>query len=181
VINYYVALKSHRFVVLTGPRNVDKLSLAQGVAQAIVGQSSYRWSWFEAHPWWSTHTGTPGHYAFVHARFNALRMNDVIGLADEDEKTELPFLVGIKHMSPAEIECYYHDLPRGLLWRPDASTVRVHLPTNLFVTGTFDADREGSAALSVGLSSPYTAVVHIEHDAPTVPDGGPDTTWPRTD
>jgi hypothetical protein len=181
VINYYVALKSHRFIVLAGPRDVDKIGLAQGVAQAIVGQSSYQWSWFEAHPWWSTQTGTPGHYATVHARFNALRMDDLIGLAREGERTGLPFFVGIKHMSPAEIECYFHDLPRGLLWRPDASTVRVHLPTNLFVTGTVDADREGFAALSVDLSSPYAAVVHIEHDDPAVRDRGSDNTWSRTD
>jgi hypothetical protein len=181
VVNYYVALKSSRFVILTGPQDMDKMRLAQGVAQALVGQSSLQWSSFEAHPWWSTHTGHPGHFAIVHARFNAVKVSDLIEFASGGEKQELPFFVGIQRMSRAEIECYFRDLPRGLLWQADASTVPVRLPSNLFVTGTFDVDKVGSAALSGDAISLYAAVVHIEHDDLAVPEGGRDTTWQRAD
>jgi hypothetical protein len=179
VINYYVTLKSKRFVILTGPHEVDKMGLAQGVAQALVGQSGIQWSCFDAHPWWSTNTGTPAHFAMVHARFNALRMSDLIEFASEGEKKGIPFFVGIKRMSRAEIEGYFYDLPRGLLWQADASMIPVRLPNNLHIIGTFDVDRKGSVALSVDVSSPYAAVVHIACDDLTTGEKERDMTWAR--
>ena len=50
VVNYYVVLKSKRFVILTGLHDVDRMHLAQGVAEALVGESTFQWSCFQAHP-----------------------------------------------------------------------------------------------------------------------------------
>jgi hypothetical protein len=108
-------------------------------------------------------------------------MSDLIEFASEGEKLRLPFFVGIRRMSRAEIECYFHDLPRGLLWQADASTVFVRLPSNLFVTGTFDTDKRGSIALSRDVSSRRAAVVHIKHNDLAAPAGERDITWPKAD
>jgi hypothetical protein len=179
VVNHYVTLKSKRFVILAGPHDVDRMRLAQGVAEALVGKSTFQWSCFQAHPWWSTHTGYPSHFATAHARFNALKLSDLIEIASEDGKEGLPFFVGVKRMSLAEVECYFHDLPRGLLWRADASTVRVHLPDNLFVIGTLDVD-ENNSAWSQDVSR-YTAVVHIGHDDLAFPERRRNIAWPKAD
>ena len=180
VINYYVTLKSKRFVVLAGPHDVDKMPLAQGVAEGLVGRPSFQWSCFQAHPWWSTHTGYPGQYAIAHAHFNALKMSDLIELALEGEREGLPFFVGVKRLSRAEVECYFHDLPRGLLWRADASTARIHLPDNLWVTGTLDLDEEDGSDWSQDVSR-YTAVVHIGHDDLAPPERRHDVARPDAD
>jgi hypothetical protein len=143
VVNYYVALKSTRFVILAGPDDVDKMRLAQEVAEALVGRSSLRWSCFQAHPWWATQTGAPDYFALAHARFNTLKLIDLIAMALGDEAQGTPFFAGIRRLSPAEMVCYFADLPRGYLWRADASTLRVRLPGNLFVTGTLDVGEDG--------------------------------------
>ena len=180
VVNYYVVLKSKRFVILTGLHDVDRMHLAQGVAEALVGESTFQWSCFEAHPWWSTHTGHPGHFAIAHARFNALKLSDLIEFASEDEKKGLPFFVGVRRMSRAEVACYFHDLPRGLLWCANASTVRVHLPDNLFVIGTLDVDEGHNSAWSQDVSR-YAAVVHIGHDDLAFAEKRRNTGWPNAD
>ena len=74
----------------------------------------------------------------IHARFNIVKLLDCIEAALAVEAMELPFFVGIERMSPAEVVCYFHDLPRGLFWQADASTVRIYPPKNLYITGTLD-------------------------------------------
>lgn len=54
VVNYYVALKTKHLVVLAGPPDVDKMCLAQGLAEILVGWPSLQWCLFKAHPWWTT-------------------------------------------------------------------------------------------------------------------------------
>lgn len=176
VVNYYVTLKSKRFVVLAGPPDVDKISLAQGVAEALVGTSSFQWSCFQAHPWWSTHTGDPRHFAMAHARFNALKMNDLIELALQHESQQRPFLLGVKRMSRAEVACYFQDLPCGLLWRPDASAAHIRLPSNLFVTGTLDVEDDHRRIWSQDVS-PHAAVIRIRHDDLAFQETYRRTTW----
>lgn len=180
VVNYYVTLKGKRFVILVGPPDVDRMPLAQGIAKTLVGQPTFQWSRFQAHPWWSTHTGHPGYFAIAHARFNALKLSNLIELASENEKGRLPFFVGVERMSRAEVECYFHDLPRGLLWRADASTVCIHLPDNVWVTGTLDLDEENNFAWSRDVSH-YTAVVHVGHDDLVFPERRRNVVQPEAD
>lgn len=148
VVNYYVALKTRPFVIIAGPNDVDKMSLAQGFAEALVGRPSLQWCSLQAHPWWATHTGDASYLAVAHARFNALKLLDFVEAATAGEAAELTFFTGIERMSPAEVLCYFGDLPRGQLWRADGSTVRIHLPSNLYVTGTLETEHIGRPILS---------------------------------
>lgn len=148
VVNYYVALKSKPNVILAGPPDVDKMCLAQGLAEILVGQPSLQWCLFQAHPWWTTRTGAPGYFATAHERFNTVKLLDCIQAASTVEAMELPFFVGIERMSPAEVVCYFHDLPRGLLWQAHTSTLRIYLPNNLHITGTLDVEEESRPVLS---------------------------------
>lgn len=142
VVNYYVALKTKRCVVLAGPPDVDKMCLAQGLAEIVARQPGLHWCLFQAHPWWTTHSGSPGQFAVAHAQFNFLKLLDFIKLASASEAVGLPFFVGVERMSPAEVVCYFQDLPRGLVWRADASTLRIYLPENLYITGTLDVEED---------------------------------------
>ncbi|UCC61809.1 MAG: hypothetical protein JSV36_13545 [Anaerolineae bacterium] len=47
VVNYYVALKTKPFVILTGPPDVDKMCLAQGLyvlVQSVLPHVSSQWA-----------------------------------------------------------------------------------------------------------------------------------------
>ena len=169
VVNYYIALKTKHFVILAGPPDVDKMRLAQGLAEVLVGWPSLQWCLFQAHPWWTTHTGVPGRFAMVHARFNALKLLDSIEAAEASEAAGLPFFAGIGRMSPAEMVCYFQDLPRGLLWQADASTFRIHLPKNLYITGTLDVEEKDGLVLSQEVYR-HATVIQVErsHFAPSV-------------
>ena len=84
----------------------------------------------------------------AHSQFNAMKLLDSIEAAEASEAVGLPFLVGIERMSPAEMVCYFQDLPDGLLWQADGSTRRIHLPRNLYITGTLDVEEKDGLVLS---------------------------------
>lgn len=169
VVNYYVALKAKRFVILAGPGDVDKMCLAQGLTEILVGQLSQQRCLFQAHPWWVTRTRDPAHFAMAHAQFNALKLLDFIEAASHSEAEGLafPFFAGIERMSPAEVVCYFHDLPRGLLWQADASTVQVDLPKNLYITGTLNME-EGDGLVQIPEVDHYATIIRVDrrHFAP---------------
>lgn len=144
VVNYYVALKSTQFVIVAGPPEVDKTYLAQGVADILVGRPGLHWCTFQAHPWWTTRSRAPSGLAVAHAQFNNLKLTDSIEAALANDASGLPVFINIERMSPAEVACYFEDLPRGLLWQADASIRRIHLPENLYVTGTLDTGDEST-------------------------------------
>ncbi len=137
--DYYLALKARRFVILAGPPDVGKISLARRVAGAMVGRwSPLHWCSLQGHPWWASRTGRPARFAVAQAQLNYLRVLDFLGLAAGHEPLGLPCFLCFERISPAEAVSYFCDLPCGLLWRADASTLPIHLPRNLYVTGTFD-------------------------------------------
>ncbi len=152
LVNYYVALKATRFVILAGPPSLNKMCLARGSAEVLVGQSSKQWSLLQAHPWWVTRPGDPGHFAIAHARFCNLKLFDVIEEASAGEAAglPLPFFVGVERMSPAEALSYFHDLPKNRLWQPDGAVVQTYVPENLYVT--FSLDVEEKDGLAPGLA-----------------------------
>ena len=168
VVNYYIALKTKHFVILAGPPDVDKMRLAQGLAEILVGWPSLQWCLFQAHPWWTTHTGAPGDLAMAQARFNTLKMLDSIEAAEASEAVGSPFFVGIERMSPAEVVCYFQDLPRGLLWQADGSTHRIRLPKNLYITGTLDVEEKERPVLSQDVYR-HATIIQVErsHFAPS--------------
>ena len=165
VVNYYTALKTTRFVILAGPREADKESLAEGLARALVGYPSLQWSPVRAHAWWTSQTGSPRQMAEAHARFRTLKLHDFIEAASTSEMLELPFsfFASIKHMSPAEVVCYFEDLPRGRFWHADGSAVPIDLPTNLFITGTLNAEQDEMPDLSPEVHR-YATVIRLNPD-----------------
>lgn len=169
VVNYYVALKTKHFVILAGPHDVDKMGLAQGLAEILLGESSLQWCSFQAHPWWATRTGNPGRFAIAHTQFNTLKLLDFVEVASASEAARLhvPFFVGIRQISLAEVECYFNDLPRGLLCLADASTIRVDLPQNVYVTGTMDAKDGQSLVLSQEVRQATVVQVNRDHFVPS--------------
>jgi len=177
VVNYCVALKTKRFVILAGPPDVDKMALARGLAEVVVGWPSLQWCSFQAHPWWTTRTGVPGYFATAHAQFNNLKLLDAIEIARAIETMGLPFFVGIERMSPAEVVCYFQDLPRGLLWQADGSTRRIRLPKNLYITGTLDVEDENRLVPSPEVYC-SAAIIQVERNH-FVPSAVPRKTYQR--
>ncbi len=172
VVNYYIALKTKRFVILAGPGDLDKMSLARGLAEVVAGQPSLQWSLLQAHPWWVTGTGAPGDFAMAHARFSNLKLLDVIegALASEAAGLPLAFFVGVERMSPAEVLCYFCDLPNDRLWRADGSILYIRIPRNIYITGTLDVEEKcGIMSTTRGEHGPgITIQLRHEDVAPSV-------------
>lgn len=177
VVNYYIALKTKHFVILAGPPEVDKICLARGLAEILVGWPSLQWCLFQAHPWWTTQTSLPAYYAMAHERFNTVKLLDAIETAKAIEVMGLPFFVGIERMSPAEVVCYFQDLPRGLLWQADGSTRRIRLPNNLYITGTLDVEDKNGLVLSQEVYD-HATVIQLERNH-FAPSAGPRKTSQR--
>lgn len=182
LVNYYVALKTKRYVILAGPPTPDKMCLAQALAEVLVPQPSKQWSRLQAHPWWVTHSGDPGHLAVAHARFSNLKLLDAIADAAANLATghPSPFFVGLERMSPAEAVCYFDDLPKGLLWRPDGTVTRVPVPYNLYVTGTLDVE-ESSGSVPGGEEHRQAITIRLRHDEVRAPGRGRGESKPRPD
>jgi hypothetical protein len=72
-----------------------------------------------------------------------------------------PFFIGVERMSPAEIVCYFQDLPRGLLWRADGSAVQIDLPQNLSITGTLNVEEKDRLLLSQEVYR-YATVIQLD-------------------
>ncbi len=159
VLRYYCALMTRRFVILAGPAGRDKVSLARGVAEVLAGPSDSRWCLLRAHAWWTTRTGNAARFADLHARFSTLKVLAFIEEAGAAEAAQLSFFLCLEQMSPAEVLCYFDDLPRGILWQPDGSVSRVRLPGNLYVTGTIDLGQREQVFLP--RQRPAVAIVEI--------------------
>lgn len=73
--------------------------------------------------------------------------------------------------------CYFQDLPRGLLWQADASTLRIRLPKNLYIAGTLDVEDKDGLVLSQEVYR-YATIIQLErsHFAPSA---GPHKTSQR--
>ncbi len=174
VVNYYIALKTKHFVILAGSPEVDKESLAQGLGEALVGCPGLPWSLTEGHRWWMSDVEAPRQRAEADPRCSTLKLQTFLHAASTSESFGFPFsfLAGIKELSPAEVGCYFEDLPRGLSWRADGSTAHVHLPANLFVTGTLNTNGGRMPFLAPGVHR-HATVVHLG------PDQCPPTGRPR--
>lgn len=166
VVNYYVALKAKRFVILAGPADVNKMCLPQGLAETLA-RSRVHWSSLQAHPWWTTGTGASGYFALLHAQLNTLKLHDLIEAASAAEAAgpPTPFFVDLKQMSPAEVVCYFEDLPRGLLWLADGSSLQVQLPDNLFVTGSLEVEGRGDLVLGEEVHR-HATVIEVHEAGP---------------
>ena len=166
VINYYVALKAKRFVILAGPPDVNKMCLSRGLAETLA-RSRVQWSSLQAHPWWTTGTGAPGHFALLHAELNTLKLHDLIETASMAEAAGLPgpFFVDFQQMSPAEVVCYFEDLSRGLLWQTDGSSLQVQLPDNLFVTGILELEGRDDLVLGEEVHR-HATVIEVHETGP---------------
>jgi len=165
LINYYVALKTKRFVILAGSPTLNKMCLPQGLAEVLVPQPSKQWSLLQAHPWWVTRSGDPSHMAVAHARFSNLKLLDVIEEASASLAAGLqsPFFVGLERMSPAEAVCYFDDLPNNLLWRPDGGVAQIRVPHNLYVTGSLDMEEKDGLVPSQELHR-QAITIHLRHN-----------------
>ncbi len=147
VIDYYRALRTRNFVILAGPAGTDKAGLARTLAEKLVGQDNTQWSLFRAHPWWPLRpVQLP--YGELHDGFDTIRLFDLVELARAGQAVGMPFFAAVEQAGPAEVSCYFEDLPRGLIRRADGTLLRVDLPHNLYVTGLLDVEDGAPLGLS---------------------------------
>jgi len=163
---YYLSLKSKPFVILSGISGTGKTKIAQLFADYICQhdekdvEKRKRIAFVPVRPDWMDNKGLLGYFNMLDEQYHATRLLEL--LLDARESPETPFFVILDEMNIAKVEHYFSDFlsvlesrtpdnPEGeqitLHPLPEAETATgrkvpnaLHVPANIFFTGTVNID-----------------------------------------
>lgn len=173
VVDYYVSLKSHPFVILTGAEGQGKTELARLFAEAIVDTESPQYVLIQGGSWVAG-TGEGNYFHDLQTRFGSLRFIETLQEAAASASEGLVFFICLDELSPAEVEHYFTQL----LYTDGAGDKRLRLtgmppqahpvvPPNLYITATVNDAEQGYELSGAVLDSASP----IEFWAPGLPSG----------
>ena len=143
VANFYVTLKHRPMAILTGPAGTGKAVLVECLAKMLAGSGPQR-QVVPGHAWYAG--GPPANTALIgiHSRMITEKLLYVIEEASQPENAQQVFVVGLTHISPAELISFFTDIayqmPHNRIMRlGDAHlSTPVPFPPNLLLIGTMD-------------------------------------------
>lgn len=144
VRNYYVALKTKPFVILTGLSGTGKTRLTRLFAEALTGDNPDQYLLVPVRPDWTDPSALLGYYNIVSDRYISMPFLDRLRLAARPEMRERAVFICLDEMNLARVEHYFADLlsametPDGML--PLSETQSVRLNSNVFLTGSVNID-----------------------------------------
>lgn len=143
IIDYFVALKSSPFVVLFGASGQGKTELARLFAEALVSPFGDQTATVNLG---AAEDGSP--FVGLQQRFGWLRFMEFLELAAAPANAGRVFFLCLDDLSPRDVDAYFSLLvqhPGERAYRlalpgfPEQS--RPVVPSNVFLTGTLDAER----------------------------------------
>lgn len=143
--NFYVALKHRPMAILTGPAGTGKAVLVECLAKMLAGSSSgTQMQVVPGHAWYAG--GPPAHTALIgiHSRMITEKLLYVIEEASLPENAQQVFVVGLTHISPAELLSCFTDVACQMQHNQIMRIGDTHLsaplpfPPNLLLIGTMD-------------------------------------------
>lgn len=170
VSQYLLALQAKRFVIFTGISGTGKTQLAMAVAAYYAEDQQTNRAVVAVRPDWTDQRGLLGFYnpltrAYVTTPFLRFLLDAAaeVGLARREQRAPRPFFVVLDEMNLARVEYYFADFLSSLesgeaLALHDDETLeavgadgaqvavprRLHIPANLFFTGTVNVDETTS-------------------------------------
>jgi hypothetical protein len=147
VVDYYVALKTHQFVVLLGPEGHGKSELAHIFSQTLVGSQSDQTVSIQARPGRVGAGGEESFFTGLYERFSWIKFVEFLERAAAPENMGKPYFLCLEELSPLDVETYFTLLIQGdrpgehRLAMPGYPQARWPIvPPNLFICGTVNAD-----------------------------------------
>ncbi|GIV95762.1 MAG: hypothetical protein KatS3mg057_0419 [Herpetosiphonaceae bacterium] len=147
VVDYYIALKTQRFVILLGHEGKGKRHLAQTFAETLVGSNSDQLASIQVRPPQPGVGSKPGLFNDIYERFSWIKFVEFLERAAAPENSGKAYFLCLEDLSSFDIETYFE-----LFLRRDGSgQYRLALPgypperwpvvpSGLFICGTVNAD-----------------------------------------
>lgn len=144
VANFYVALKHRPLAILAGPSETGKAALVECLANFLTGSNNLQRQVVPGHAWYAG--GSPSNTFLVgmHARMITEKLLSVIEEASQPENAQQVFIMGLTHISPAELLSFFTEIAYQIQHKQLVRIGDVHLaepvlfPPNLLLIGTFD-------------------------------------------
>src|SRR3990172_1014131 len=110
VTNFYVALKHRAILVLAGPAGCGKAAFVNCLANHLVGGNGLRRQVLPGHGWYAGMS--PGNTLLMsmHSRLVTEKLLFMIEEALLDENAKQVFVVGLTHISPAELLSFFTEV-----------------------------------------------------------------------
>jgi len=147
VVNLYVALKSKPLAILTGIAQSGKVALVRILAQALIGDDSFRCQMMTGHAWWAGQTGNVALFTDMQTRLNSDKVLNLIEEAGRPQNAQRVYIACLTRISPAELAGFFSELACQLQHGQIMQLPSIHLtepisyPSNLLVIGTMDTVR----------------------------------------
>lgn len=145
--NYYVALKTKPFVILSGLSGTGKTQLTRLFAAALTGNIPQQYLLLPVRPDWTDSTALLGYHNILagpEGRYVSTRFLDFLREAGRRENAGRAYFVCLDEMNLARVEHYFADLLSALEMPQPEITLQsdktVPIPPNFFVTGSVNVD-----------------------------------------
>jgi MoxR-like ATPase len=140
VRDYYVALKTKPFVILSGLSGTGKTRLTELMAEALTGNLAAQYRLLPVRPDWTDATPLLGFFNLLAGEYVGAPFLDLLVEADRPENRGLAFFVCLDEMNLARVEHYFADVLSAMEPRPGTIPLQgsprggVRVPPNLFIT-----------------------------------------------
>jgi MoxR-like ATPase len=146
VRDYYVALKTKPFVILSGISGTGKTRLTELMAEALTGNVSGQYLLLPVRPDWTDSTSLLGYQNLLTDHYVSTPFLDKLVIAAQPENRERAFFLCLDEMNLARVEHYFADILSAMETRSHtiplqgAQNRSVTLPPNVFLTGSVNVD-----------------------------------------
>ncbi len=144
IANFYVALKRSPMAILAGPAGSGKVALIRCIANLLAGTSSLQSQIVPGHAWYAGTSPANTVLIAMHARMVTEKLLDIIEEASQPQNVQQVFIVGLTHISPAELLSFFTEVAYQIQHNQIMRIGEAHLstpipfPPNLLMIGTMD-------------------------------------------
>lgn len=154
IINYYLALKTKPFVILTGISGTGKTKITELLAKAVCEDDEKQYKCLSVRPDWNDDKYLLGYYNPLTKKYQPTDFLNFIMQADKDR--ENPYFVCLDEMNLARVEYYFstflsameskNEIPlhseKTNIQTDSGEEIpdKIKIPPNLFFTGTVNMD-----------------------------------------
>ena len=146
VRDYYVALKTKPFVILSGISGTGKTRLTELMAEALTGNLSGQYLLTPVRPDWTDSSALLGYQNLLTDTYVSTPFLEKLIVAAQPENRERAFFLCLDEMNLARVEHYFADFLSAMETRTRTIPLQgapgrsVTLPPNVFLTGSVNVD-----------------------------------------